>query len=669
MPLDSPIPTEEDFAKFAHMIGGLSDGEISAIVEQATDRGVAPWQAALELGKLDAADVDIIKILLAPRDSIPGYEVLGLIGRGGMGVVYRARQLSLNREVALKTILLSQLAAPMAAARFENEAQVLARVIHPHIVAAFDFGRHAGRLFLAMELVRGRDVQSLVEHYGGLPETLVWHVIRQAAAGLAHASKANIIHRDIKPANLLLVNPPDGFPLPAGVPMVKIADFGLSILGDDQQAGRQRLTSANVHIGSPTYMAPEQLESDDIDHAADIFALGATAWHMLAGRPPLAGSSLRQLVMQRLTHPTPPLSQHVSTCSPATSQLVEKMLVIDPKQRIRTYDELLIRIDGILAEATIHHGEQDVHPSGIDSTSVLTGFLDRTAIANADSPTQHFSSATNSQAPITISTGLNRRVGDPSADATVALSTSSLESLPTESVPGQTQSPRAERIARSKWLWLAALVLIASLFVAWRSLDLLPSALIERPATATGPRQALFDGYTLTKWSIVSGSWSPDVDAEGALVLQGTDGIIRRPLSDEANNSLSDHFAVEATCHLFEAASARFKLQAQSTDQELVTLLVEMQPETLVVFLQRANGVPKLMSKTELSTDPEGVQPLRGLRIEFQAGHWWIMLDGRVVSRFGGAELAELLFFELAAANGTAQFADLSVASLIARVN
>ncbi|MEZ6081455.1 MAG: hypothetical protein R3C56_39030 [Pirellulaceae bacterium] len=157
--------------------------------------------------------------------------------------------------------------------------------------------------------------------------------------------------------------------------------------------------------------------------------------------------------MQRLTHPTPPLSQHVSTCSPATSQLVEKMLVIDPKQRIRTYDELLIRIDGILAEATIHLGEQDVHPSGIDSTSVLTGFLDRTAIANADSPTQHFSSAqTNSQAPITISTGLNRRVGDPSADATVALSTSSLESLPTESVPGQTQSPRAKRIAGPKWL-------------------------------------------------------------------------------------------------------------------------------------------------------------------------------------------------------------------------
>ncbi len=227
MPLDSPIPTKEDFAKFAHMIGGLSDGEISAIVEQATDRGVAPWQAALELGKLDAADVDIIKILLAPRDSIPGYEVLGLIGRGGMGVVYRARQLSLNREVALKTILLSQLAAPMAAARFENEAQVLARVIHPHIVAAFDFGRHAGRLFLAMELVRGRDVQALVEHYGGLPETLVWHVIRQAAAGLAHASKANIIHRDIKPSNVLITQ--EG--------RAKLVDMGVAALTAPEAAG------------------------------------------------------------------------------------------------------------------------------------------------------------------------------------------------------------------------------------------------------------------------------------------------------------------------------------------------------------------------------------------------------------------------------------------------
>ncbi len=302
MPLDSPAPVEDIFAKYARSLGGLSGEDVSAIVELSSERQVAPWQIALEQEKLTAADVDIIKTLLAPRDSIPGYEVLELIGRGGMGVVYRARQLSLNREVALKTILLSHMGTAVAAARFENEAQVLARVIHPHIVTAFDFGRHAGRLFLAMELVQGRDVQALIEHHGALPETLVWQIIRQAAIGLAHASKANIIHRDIKPANLLLVNPPDGFALPAGIPMVKIADFGLSILGDDQQSGQPRLTSLSVHIGSPTYMAPEQLESDDIDHAADIFALGATAWHMFVGRAPLEGSSLKQIVMQRLTH-------------------------------------------------------------------------------------------------------------------------------------------------------------------------------------------------------------------------------------------------------------------------------------------------------------------------------------------------------------------------------
>lgn len=665
MPFDSPAPKEDTFAKYARSLGGLSGDEISAIVELSVERQLVPWQVALEQEKLTAADVDIIKTLLAPRDSIPGYEVLDLIGRGGMGVVYRARQLSLNREVALKTILLSQLGAPVAAARFENEAQVLARVIHPHIVTAFDFGRHAGRLFLAMELVQGRDVQALIEHHGALPETLVWHIIRQAAAGLAHASKANIIHRDIKPANLLLVNPPDGFALPAGIPMVKIADFGLSILGDDQQSGHTRLTSVSVHIGSPTYMAPEQLESDDIDHAADIFALGATAWHMFVGRPPLAGNSLKQLVLQRLTQPTPTLTQHVANCSPATSQLVEQMLEIDPRRRLRQYDELLRRIGDILAERPKHPGFATTQSLGLDLPSVQPNFSDQAGDNNADSPTQLFSPNGAFRDPSSYPVGLETSAEERSTAATAALSSSSLESLSMNISPAQTQSSPAKRRAVSRWLWLALPILLALLLAGWTTLGLFPPASPERPSVATGLRQALFDGHTLTNWSVVSGSWSPDEDGEGAAVLQGTNGTIRRLLSDESLRPLSDHFAIEATCSLSGEASARFKLQARTTEQEPMNLLVELRSETLLVFVQTASSEPRLQSQTRLTKGPDNIPDLRGLRFERQAAQWWIMLDGQIISSFAGTSLEELAYLELSVVQGSAQFADLSIAPLI----
>jgi len=387
MPHDPPAADSSDFASLAARIAGLNGEQASRLVEQASASSMPVWQIALEQGQLNAVDVDIIKTLLHPQESIPGYEILDLIGRGGMGVVYRARQLSLNREVALKTILLSQVSNATAAARFENEAQLLARLTHPHIVAAFDFGRHAGRLFLAMELVEGKDVERLISHHGRLPERLVWHVIRQAAAGLAHAARVDVIHRDIKPANLLLVHPPDGFALPAGIPMVKIADFGLSILADDQQAGHERLTSASVHVGSPTYMAPEQLESGEIQHSADIFALGATAWHMLAGRAPLQGSGLRQLIMQRLTQPTDAIDRHASQVSPATVELLHDMLRIDASQRIAEYSVLLRRIDQILANTEPTSATKDPQLE-FDTHEFLTQTSSQTASLAAIDPTR-----------------------------------------------------------------------------------------------------------------------------------------------------------------------------------------------------------------------------------------------------------------------------------------
>ena len=170
--------------------------------------------------------------------------------------------------------------------RFEQEAQTVARLIHPHIITAFDFGKHAGRLYFAMEYVEGEDAERYVKRLHPLDERQVWMLIRQAASGLAHAAESGIVHRDIKPANMLLVTPPKGFPLPPGVPMVKIADFGLAFLSAEVN-DRTRLTSEQSTLGSPHYMAPEQLNAGGVvDFRADLYSLGASAFHLLAGRAP-----------------------------------------------------------------------------------------------------------------------------------------------------------------------------------------------------------------------------------------------------------------------------------------------------------------------------------------------------------------------------------------------
>jgi serine/threonine protein kinase len=283
----------------------------------------------------------------APREVLlaapPGYEVLGVIGRGGMGVVYRATQLSLNRVVALKTIALGAQTHTSAAARFEQEAQTIARLQHPHIVAAYDFGRHEGRLFLAMEFVEGQTLEELIYERGRLDEATTWGLIRQAAAGLAHAARFGIVHRDIKPANMLLVSPPAGFSLPANQPMLKLTDFGLAFLVDDRRDGR--LTMEGTTLGSPHYMAPEQVTGAAVDARTDIYGLGATAYHMLTGSPPFPGDTVGQVLARKLKGETPTIGELVGDVSLSTRQLVERMMNAEMASRPADYAELLSLVD------------------------------------------------------------------------------------------------------------------------------------------------------------------------------------------------------------------------------------------------------------------------------------------------------------------------------------
>lgn len=273
-----------------------------------------------------------------PLEDVPGYSLEGVLGEGGMGVVYRARQLKLDRVVALKTVAVALAANPSLMVRFEQEAVALAKLHHPNIVSVYDSGRAGDRLFFAMELLEGEDLDRLIERQGALDERTAWLIARQTAAALSHAANHDITHRDVKPANLFLIPAPIGSRLPPGVPMVKVTDFGLALTRNQADL---RLTTTGTVIGTPIYMAPEQFRTSHLDHLADIYSLGATMFHALSGKLPFTESTIWEM-MSAKTNPAPRLEPPVSAES---IELVAAMMASDPADRPASYQELIARID------------------------------------------------------------------------------------------------------------------------------------------------------------------------------------------------------------------------------------------------------------------------------------------------------------------------------------
>ena len=214
----------------------------------------------------------------APWVAIPGYEIECELKRGGMGVVYRARQAGLNRTVALKMILAGAYADPATRTRFLLEAESVAALEHPHVVKVFAFGEHAGHPFLAMEFLPGGTLADRVTAGGPLPAREATEHVAKLAEAVAHAHSRGVVHRDIKPANVLLTA--DGEP--------RLADFGLA------KVGRSDLTGTGKALGTPSYMSPEQAagKTHEVGTPADVYALGAVMYDLLTGRPPFRGDSV-----------------------------------------------------------------------------------------------------------------------------------------------------------------------------------------------------------------------------------------------------------------------------------------------------------------------------------------------------------------------------------------
>jgi serine/threonine protein kinase len=274
-------------------------------------------QAALDLPDATLPDRPI------PSASLPaveGYEIGDLLGRGGMGVVYKARQSALQRHVALKIIISGAGASAEERARFRTEAESVARLQHPNIVQIYEVGEQAGCPYLALEFVAGG---SLAQQLDGkpMPPRRAAQLVHDLARAVQHAHDNGVVHRDLKPANVLLTD--------SGI--AKIADFGLAKRLDAEQSH----TQTGAVLGSPSYMAPEQAEGKvrAIGPATDVYALGAVLYEMLTGRPPFVGASFLETLDQVRTHEPAPPQTLQPTVAPDLSTICLKCLEKRPAQR------------------------------------------------------------------------------------------------------------------------------------------------------------------------------------------------------------------------------------------------------------------------------------------------------------------------------------------------
>lgn len=263
------------------------------------------------------------------------YRVVRLIGEGGMGAVYEARQETLDRRVAVKTLHADFARNQEVVARFFNEAKVLSRLEHPCIVQVFDFGKTEDETsYLAMEFLRGeplsRRLRQLAEQNRRLPVPTALQIAWQVADVLAVAHSQGIVHRDLKPDNLMLV--PD--PIAPGGERVKILDFGIAKLTGADKQGLLK-TDTQAVMGTPMYMSPEQCSgAGGVDAKTDVYSLGCVLYEALAGRPPFQGDGPGELIGKHLFQAPPALSSLVAKLPPQVSSLVHRMLEKDKKQRL-----------------------------------------------------------------------------------------------------------------------------------------------------------------------------------------------------------------------------------------------------------------------------------------------------------------------------------------------
>ena len=290
---------------------------------------------------------------MAKKKRIGRYKILGELGRGAMGIVYKAQDPALDRVVALKTIILEEDSEGRSDfhKRFFLEAKAAGKLTHPHIVTTYDFGEEGDVAYMAMELLDGIDLRQRLDD-GRLPTIDAVDIARQVADGLGFAHERGVVHRDIKPANIMLLDRAQA----------KITDFGIA-----RMRSADHKTSTGVVLGTPRYMSPEQVSGFPVDHRSDIFSLGAVLYEMLTGVPLFAGEGTPQIAHNVVNLEHVPPSRSNDEVKPMLDFVVARALKKDPDVRYQDAYELASDLRTCFAELMARKPDS----SGAQTTKTL----------------------------------------------------------------------------------------------------------------------------------------------------------------------------------------------------------------------------------------------------------------------------------------------------------
>lgn len=327
------------------MVIGLESG--------ADDFLVKPVDMAILRSRLTAA-VRIVKAVPPPRQ-IPGYQLLGRLGAGAMATVYKARQVSLDRIVAVKILPKKFRQSAQFVERFYAEGRAAAKLNHPNIVAALDVGRNGDTHYFVMEYVEGHTVYEHLVKEGPYSEAEALAIGIQIANALDHAHQAGLIHRDVKPKNILITR--------EGV--AKLADMGLARAVSDREAAE---AEAGKACGTPYYISPEQIRGEvNIDYRADIYNFGATLYHMVTGRVPFKGADLSELLLKHLDEPPLPPDHINPELTNGICEIIELCMAKDPAKRYATTTDLIEDLQAVA------NGRPPAHAHKLMNLSELAG--------------------------------------------------------------------------------------------------------------------------------------------------------------------------------------------------------------------------------------------------------------------------------------------------------
>ena len=332
-----PLQDENDLqiARLAIEKGYCSEAQIEEardIVSKLAGMGMAEDLASVLVKKKYLAEHHLEELRRSTTTRQPvnigGFEIIGRLGRGAMGAVYKARQVSMDRVVALKVLPPSLARDQNYVGRFFHEARAVAQLNHPNIIQGIDVGVSGKYYYFAMEFVDGKTVRDLLRERGRFDERGALGIVEQAAAALDHAHRNGLIHRDIKPENIMITS--DG--------VAKLCDLGLA----KTRGSGATLTQSGLAVGTPHYISPEQARGEsDVDIRADLYSLGATLFHMLSGKTPYSGTTAAVVMTKHLSEGVPDVRRIRPDVSEPVTAILRKLMAKERVDRYQTPDELL----------------------------------------------------------------------------------------------------------------------------------------------------------------------------------------------------------------------------------------------------------------------------------------------------------------------------------------